>query len=882
MATQPSSPFREQRTPFRNVQPEALENARDESEVAIASKKAKDEVFHSAEFDAEDVENMTKGDFPSPHKGMMDAAADATILENHASLAHQDEPQIYHAESPKRPGGGLPSIVRTSSTCRRRSRPVRSSIRRSLRASMFVDGTNPNLRASISSVGVGGGGGEIFNREVFDVHSEIDKLLGGLKTELDNWRTEFDLLQDYWFSRVMCVPHSINNEDVHLRSLYEFQCLLERHLEETEFDIQDLEERLKISEVDRFELQKLLEEGSLEVEDLETKNASNQREFGKKTNSLQTRIMQAERELVQCKKDMGTRNQELDELRKQVVDGSEKIHEMESAANKSKIELSSANAKVTLYEDKIQQARGDLSVVTEEKNEIQLQCKMLQSSLDSKSDECKRLSAELHCKGEEIRLLSDNLVQYEQRVSELQNEATDSFQSCLAKKEALQKDQKKIASLEDNQKRLHAEVSSLHEKLREREEEVALLEQQLETLSFAKEGLEEEVQSLGKRVEDESTDNIKHSKELKKIASYLDQAKRELKQATDSEVSLSQENESLQIKCENQGMELEAFLEEKKQLKDLIEEKNAKIAEYKLSCEGKTRLYQQENEKVRVEMEEKLDRYYKEKIDELESHHKTLNEEKQKSFEAELARSEELLNERKQRSVEERNAIESSMHKKYEVKIQQIKNEMSEKLSSREKDLITESNQELAAMQLAHEKAVEAAAAEAAAAAAAERARRFDFEEAQRGRTEKAIREALRTADDATSELRKKFAEEREGLSNEILLQEQSFKKSLAESQDTIFSLQEEVNRLQASKSVAETEIVSRQKQLASLQEENQKHAATITSLKEQVEELKEESEAQQASIEETITRRERAMKAELNSRLESVSRAMQEMQSGF
>jgi len=390
------------------------------------------------------------------------------------------------------------------------------------------------------------------------------------------------------------------------------------------------------------------------------------------------------------------------------------------------------------------------------------------------------------------------------------------------------------------------------------------------------------VQSLGKRVEEESTDNIKHSKELKKIASYLDQAKRELKEATESEANLSQENEALQIKCENQSMELEAFLEEKKQLKDLIEEKNAKLAEYKQSCEGKTRLYQQENEKVRLEMEEKLDKYYKEKIAELESHHKTLNEEKQKSFEAELARSEELLNERKQRAVEERNAIESAMHKKYEVKIQQIKNEMSEKLSSREKELITESNEELAAMQMAHEKAVEAAAAEAAAAAAAERARRFDFEEAQRGRTEKAIREALRTADDATSELRKKFAEERESLSNEILLQEQSFKKSLAESQDTIFSLQEEVNRLQASKSVAETEIVSRQKQLANLQEENQKQASTITSLKEKVEELKAESEAQQASIEETITSRERAMKAELNSRLESVTRAMQEMQSGF
>ncbi len=72
-----------------------------------------------------------------------------------------------------------------------------------------------------------------------------------------------------------------------LRSLYEFQCLLERHIEETEFDIQDLEERLKISELDRFELQKLLEEGSQEVQDLEFKHADAQRELGKQTGALQ-------------------------------------------------------------------------------------------------------------------------------------------------------------------------------------------------------------------------------------------------------------------------------------------------------------------------------------------------------------------------------------------------------------------------------------------------------------------------------------------------------------------------------------------------------------------------------------------------------------------
>ena len=177
--------------------------------------------------------------------------------------------------------------------------------------------------------------------------------------------------------------------------LREFQCLLERHIEETEFDLQDLEQRLKVSEIDRLELQKLLEEGTVEVEHLETRNADAQREFGKRTSHLQTRIKQAEREVHQCRKDIKCRDVELEELRAQVLEAAERMHAMESAAAGSQADHEGANSKV--YEDQIQSVRKDFSGVSDSNTEIQLQCEMLQTSLDSKSDECRRLGAELHC-----------------------------------------------------------------------------------------------------------------------------------------------------------------------------------------------------------------------------------------------------------------------------------------------------------------------------------------------------------------------------------------------------------------------------------------------------------------------------------------------------
>ena len=122
---------------------------------------------------------------------------------------------------------------------------------------------------------------------------------------------------------------------------------------------------------------------------------------------------------------------------------------------------------------------------------------------------------------------------------------SDSFQLCLEKKEALQKDHKRISSLEDSQRRLQAEVRSLAEKLREREEEVAGLRGQLSAATSEREELEEKVRLLGKAVDERETDSVKHSKELRKVVSCLEQAKRELREATVSETSLSEQVEAL-------------------------------------------------------------------------------------------------------------------------------------------------------------------------------------------------------------------------------------------------------------------------------------------------------------------------------------------------
>ena len=632
-----ASQLSDERTPFRAVQPDLVAQDVGDAKRASTPRKAEGAEAHLRCDD--DIENAF-AEIPLGGDGVV------------------DEPEIRQSESPKR--ALVHSVARPATGRRQRAARsgMRSSVRHFLRTSMAMD-ANPAIRTSMAS------GGELFTREVFDVHSEIDKLLGGLKTELDNWRTEFESLQIYWFTHVMCVPDHPGGDlpptdRVHLRSLYEFQALLERHIDETEYDIQDLEKRLKASEEDRCELQCLLEEGSLEVHYLETKQADSQREHGKRTNALQTRIKQAEREVMQCKKDMASRDQELEEMRKQVVEASEQVHAMESEASKAKAELKSANSKIQVYEDQIASVRKEFSGVAEANNEVQLQCKMLQASLDSKNDECKRITAELHCKSEEMRLLSKSIAQYEQRITDLQTEATDSFQMCLEKKERLQDDEKRIGLLEDSQKRLQAQVTSLSQKLKERESEVVGLRKELDVVTVAKEDLEKEVDSLGRAVDEKETDSIKHSKELKKIVSYLDQAKRELKEATVNEISLAEQIDALRAQCEDQRTEIRALAEEKTAMQDLFDQKSSQAAETKHALEERMRGYQEESERSKGEIEERLEAHYKQVISELEAHYGTLSSEKEKAFEGELARTKELLQENKNRAAEERNAMEIS------------------------------------------------------------------------------------------------------------------------------------------------------------------------------------------------------------------------------
>ena len=106
-------------------------------------------------------------------------------------------------------------------------------------------------------------------------HNEIDKLLGGLKSELELWRAEFESLQAFWFSHVV---EPGQGEPAQFATLLDFQRALARHIEDVDLDLQQLEERLAAVDADREELVELLQDGRREVDRLEQEGARLRRE----------------------------------------------------------------------------------------------------------------------------------------------------------------------------------------------------------------------------------------------------------------------------------------------------------------------------------------------------------------------------------------------------------------------------------------------------------------------------------------------------------------------------------------------------------------------------------------------------------------------------
>ena len=85
------------------------------------------------------------------------------------------------------------------------------------------------------------------------------------------------------------------------------------------------------------------------------------------------------------------------------------------------------------------------------------------------------------------------------------------------------------------------------------------------------------------------------------MVSCLEQAKRELREATVSETSLSEQVEALKATCASQEAEISKAAEEVRSARELADEKAAQVLESKQALELRMRAHQGGDRKVKGE-----------------------------------------------------------------------------------------------------------------------------------------------------------------------------------------------------------------------------------------------------------------------------------------
>ena len=622
-----------------------------------------------------------------------------------------------------------------------------------------------------ASGGLGSGHAErMFQREVFGVHSEIDKLLGGLRGELETWRSDFDNLQTFWF---MNVAEQQPAGDTGFQGLVDFQQALERHVEDVDADLQVLEERLGAVDSDRSELIELLEDGRREVARMETEIVEMKREAeaqGREGEAAATRMQVELKGLAEAA--LADKEKASEALAAAEQQGA-RVSALEARLSEQGMDLGQARSRVGHLEDQLGGAKAALGDKSERLASSDLEVRRLKALLEARTDEYERKQQDLSAKVAELGLAEDAIKQRDSWLRDHKENVESARKDYLEAKDALQAQQLKLMEMEEQIAKDAAEAKAAAAAKLAAARENAALQKQILLVTNDGDGLREELQSLRGSNEMLADELDAMRQECSKLQAERNTNKAAIAALRQAEAELCHKVESMQER-EQEEVSLNTHLREQvATLQNLLAKRTAEMEQTKEASEAKLERAIQESEASRAELEDSLTSYFKGMLKEAENHAKAMEEERKKALETELSRIRAAESERRRRDKEEHCAALEAIKDAHEAQLREAKSSAAENLREREKGLLEERRAALAAFQEKLEHTQAEHAKELSTIAAAHRAHMLEFEAKQRGKSDKAIRESRQEAEREMGSLREKLTSESEQLRDCILALEQ-------------------------------------------------------------------------------------------------------------
>ena len=619
-------------------------------------------------------------------------------------------------------------------------------------------------------VGNGGGGGHaerMFQREVIGVHSEIDKLLGGLRGELETWRNDFDSLQTFWFMNVAEQPPV--GEAPGFQSLVEFQQALERHIEDVDADLQVLEERLHAVDSDRGDLMDLLEDGRREVARMEGEIVEMKRETESRVRGDETAAAKTQAQIKTLSDAALAEKEKAIEASALAKDEAERASSFEAQLSEQTMELSVANNRTKQLEGLLGETKAALAEKVERLTSSDMDARRLKALLEARSDECERKQQELSAKVAELSLAEEAIGQRDSWLQEHKENVEGTRKDYLEVKDALQSQQLRAMEMEEQISKAAAESKAAAAAKLAAARENAALQKQLLLVTNAGDGLREELETLRGSNEMLADELDAMRQECSKLQGERNTNRAAIAALRQAEAELCHKIDSMQEKGREDTSLNDHLREQVATLQNLLSRRTTEMEQSRESSEAKLKRVMQESEASRAELEENLKSYFQGMLQEAEAHTKAMEEERKKVLETELSRIRTAETERRRRDKEEHEAALDSIRDTHDSQLRDTKSSAAEQLREREKALLEERRAALSAFQDKFEEAQRMHAEELSNITSSHRTQMLEFEAKQRSKSEKVIRELRQEAEREMKKMREKLASESELMQDRIL-----------------------------------------------------------------------------------------------------------------
>ncbi|GBG63603.1 hypothetical protein CBR_g38669 [Chara braunii] len=625
-----------------------------------------------------------------------------------------------------------------------------------------------------------------------ELHSEIDKLLGGLKTELDGWREGFDDVCSFWVEKMRLEYPDTEEDDWVMQSMEELRLSLERYVDDVETERKGMQQKCQALSCEKAEMMRMVDDAVAEVEGLRAA----EREARDKTKmETESAMNELRAQIKLLSSELEERGKQLHEFRNTSTMQSKHISALQVSSIERDEKIVNQRRRIDELEIIYMDAKRELERKEEKLSANSSLIQALQQQLEEMKEERRMAEEEIHRKNEELQRADDRI---NQTTHQHLREVSALKASIAEVEEALQRKDQRLVHVEKVVADTEKELAAAKAEQKEVKNESILLQQELSSKTEEARYLRSEVNRIIEEMGALKTDFDYWKGEAESYRSEVEALKAKNSEASAQVLKMETEMESVMKSLEKAEEEKREVDEEIRNLREKMERDEAAWVQAKDAMEEKHKKTLRAWELQQIELEARTREKYETLMLEQEEHLQRLEAERVRAAAAEAERVRKLEADRKRREEMVQQQLVGELHEEFRQEKEALQTEAREAVMAKEKELLAQAKQHIDTLKEEHRKEIEELRMEAAKEAAAMKAAQRKFEEEVQAHAQRVVREHVKVIEEDMHARQERYNRDREAASEKLLERERAAHTAAMEAQENERHLRDELARLQS------------------------------------------------------------------------------------